>query len=150
MPSFLKRVRCFMSNYPQYELYKLRAEFEENIKKNQRLFLAITYSLFEQIKAERLGLLPEQEGMLRRILQSYGVDGSKNADILYSKEISPQLLQRWEEMGMNPEGEGELNAYLQQNNINLLTRDQKLDLLKDNEDVVLNPSKTRAQRPSLD
>lgn len=139
-----------MSSYlPQFTLEQLRAQVEKT-KKNisdEQIYRALAYSLIQQIKAERLGLNPDNESMLKRILTSYGFETDRIMDIIYSKNISPDVLMRWEQLGINPEGEGELDAYLKQ--MGLMPLKEKLELLKDNEESIIKP-KTKTPRLDID
>lgn len=72
-------------------------------------------SLVNMLINERAGLSPQLEGALRQRLQGMGAGPNQNLDVLYAGrngqpgEIPLSTRAKWEENGMNPAAEAELN-----------------------------------------
>jgi hypothetical protein len=75
------------------------------------------------LASERAGLNPNIEGMLRQILQLSGIN--EDPDVLYGGEVPAQIREQWQEMGMDPDSEDEMQQFLERNGVYLNLDDQQ-------------------------
>lgn len=73
----------------------------------------------DALRIERGGMGANVEGRLQDILEMNSMV-SLNKDVVYGGAIPESVKQRWEELGMNPDGEDDVKTFLERSNPSLL------------------------------